>query len=145
MLVRRLLPADVDVLADLVLTVPGSVDPAREAARPEARVWVACAPGSDEPLGYAVCSWVLDEVEILAVATQPAARRRGAARALVGRVIDFAGELGARRVSLEVAEGNLGARSLYESMGFRVFNLRRAYYRATGENALEMELVLGAA
>lgn len=137
-------PADAEALADMVFMVPGSVDPGHELARPEAHAWVACDAHSDVPLAYAVCSRVLDEIELLALATRPAARRRGLARALLRRVISFAGESGARRVSLEVGANNAVARRLYESAGFVTFNVRRAYYRETGDDALEMELTLAA-
>jgi len=137
-------PADADALADLVATVPGSVDPGHELARPAARAWVACDAGSDVPLAYLVCSSVLDEVELLALGTRPEARLRGLARALLRQVIAFAAESRARRVCLEVGANNGAARRLYESAGFVVFNVRRAYYQKTGEDALEMELTLAA-
>jgi ribosomal-protein-alanine N-acetyltransferase len=44
-------------------------------------------------------------------------------------------------VTLEVARSNSAARALYESCGFATFNVRRGYYRASGDDALEMELV----
>lgn len=144
MWVRPMTPADANALADFVATVPGSVDPGYELARPEARAWVACDAANDVPLAYVVCSRVVDEIELLALGTRPEARQRGLARALLLRVISFAGESGARRVCLEVGANNGAARRLYDSAGFLVFNVRRAYYRETGEDALEMELALGA-
>jgi [ribosomal protein S18]-alanine N-acetyltransferase len=144
MRVRPMSPADADALADFVATVPGSVDPGHELTRPEARAWVACDAGSEVPLAYVVCSSVVDEIELLALGTRPEARQRGLARALLHRVISFAGESGARRVCLEVGAKNEAARRLYESAGFAMFNVRRAYYRETGEDALEMELKLAA-
>lgn len=137
-------PADADALADLVASVPGSVDPGHELARPEARAWVACDAGSDVPLAYAVCSRGVDEIELLALGTRPEARRRGLARALLRQVISFASESRVRRICLEVGENNGAALRLYESAGFVVFNVRRAYYRETGEDALEMELPIAA-
>jgi len=137
-------PADADALADLVASVPGSVDPGHELSRPEARAWVACDAGSDIPLAYVVCSSAVDEIELLALGTRPDARQRGLARALLRRVIAFAGESRARRVCLEVGANNGAARALYESAGFVVFNVRRAYYQKTAEDALEMELTLAA-
>jgi ribosomal protein S18 acetylase RimI-like enzyme len=46
------------------------------------------------------------------------ARRRGLARALVERVMDRARERGCRRIELDTNEDNLGAITLYESLGF---------------------------
>jgi ribosomal-protein-alanine N-acetyltransferase len=138
-------PVDAEELADLIATVPGSVDPARELTRPEATAWVAGAEDADVPLAYAVCGRCYDELELLALATRPEARRLGLARVLLTRAVSFAREVGARRVCLEVSASNAAARTLYESAGFVVFNVRRAYYRETGEDAFEMELPLSSA
>jgi ribosomal-protein-alanine N-acetyltransferase len=48
---------------------------------------------------------------------------------------------GGHRVLLEVARGNAAAVALYESLGFRVVNVRPRYY-PSGEDALEMECQL---
>lgn len=144
MWLRPMTVGDAEVLADLIATVPGGVDPGRELTRPEARAWVAGEAGAERPLAYAVCARGFDELEILALATRLEARRQGLARALLARAVTFAREAGSRRVCLEVSANNAAARRLYESAGFRVFNVRRAYYRETGEDALEMELPLGA-
>lgn len=49
----------------------------------------------------------------------PAARRAGAARALLARAEGFARENDARYLALQTAAGNDAARSLYESAGYR--------------------------
>ncbi|WP_299033399.1 N-acetyltransferase [uncultured Pseudokineococcus sp.] len=63
----------------------------------------------------------------LAVATGH--RRRGLARAVVAALAVWAGERGADRVALQVADGNDRARSLYESLGL-VEHHRYAYREA---------------
>ena len=139
--VRPMTPADAVAFADASPDLPGSVDLASELSRTAVRAWVA-----EELYGiglaYVVCSQVLDEIEILALATRAEARRRGLARALVARVVESSRQSGARRVSLEVGRSNLAARRLYETCGFSLFNVRRGYYQKTGDDALEMELVL---
>ncbi len=142
MWVRPMTALDAAGLEDLIATVPGSVDPGRELARPEVRAWVAGAANSETPLAYAVCARSFDELELLALGTRVEARRQGLARVLLTRAVSFARELGARRICLEVSANNAAAQRLYESMGFRVFNVRRAYYRETGEDAFEMDLPL---
>src|SRR5690606_26593862 len=94
------------------------------------------------PLGYALGWWVIDELEILALGVLPAARRGGVGRRLLEHAIEAARASGGRRVLLEVARSNTAARQLYERAGFAVFNVRRGYYRASGDDALEMELRL---
>jgi ribosomal-protein-alanine N-acetyltransferase len=90
-------------------------------------------------VGY-LCLWeVADELHITNIAVHPATRRRGIGRALLRTVLDEARGRGPRLVVLEVRPSNHGARTLYESFGFRVVGRRRGYYYDTGEDALVME------
>jgi GNAT superfamily N-acetyltransferase len=57
------------------------------------------------------------------------ARRQGLARTLCGGLLDWAGERGATRAYVQVVAENTAARTLYESMGFRVHH-RSRYVRA---------------
>lgn len=139
---RPMSPLDCAELEGLFSEVPGNLDPRTELGRELTRSWVACDAASDRPLGYALAWWVVDELQLLALATLPAARRRGVARRLLSELVATARAAGAQRVTLEVARGNVAARALYASAGFVEFNVRKAYYRATGEDALELELEL---
>ena len=126
--------------------VAGQPDLRAELGRELTWAWVACdPPGTDAPLGYALGWWVVDELQLLSIATHPQARRRGAARRLLEALSAAARAAGGQRVSLEVARSNVPAVRLYESSGFRVFNVRKRYYPETGDDALEMELTLGRA
>ena len=122
--------------------VPGNLEPGAELGRELTRSWVACDAASDRPLGYALAWWVVDELQLLALGTLPGARRCGIARRLLAELMAAARAAGARRVTLEVARSNAAARALYASVGFVEFNVRKAYYRATGDDALELELAL---
>lgn len=68
------------------------------------------------------------------VATLPAYRRQGVAKALIERVLgnemDF--------LTLEVRESNAPAIALYESLGFARVGVRPHFYRNPDENALLM-------
>jgi GNAT superfamily N-acetyltransferase len=55
---------------------------------------------------------------ITSMATLPAARRRGHARAIVHALATWARGLGARRALLQVEEANVAARRLYAQVGF---------------------------
>lgn len=81
--------------------------------------------------------WVSGEVQIMNVATEPALRRRGYARALLGDVVEAAAGR-ARSLILEVRRGNRAAITLYESLGFRGIGIRPRYYADDGEDALVM-------
>ena len=102
-----------------------------------ARCWVGREDG--RLLGY-ICLWeVTDELHITNVAVHPDTRRRGIGRALLESVFARARAAGCRMVLLEVRPSNVEARTLYESLGFRVVGRRLGYYYDTGEDALVME------
>lgn len=107
-----------------------------------ARCWVMRDTG--RVIGY-VCLWeVADELHVTNIAVDPKRRRRGIARTLLGGVVEDARRRGLRLVVLEVRPSNREALTLYESFGFRVVGRRRGYYYDTGEDALVMEVTLGA-
>jgi [ribosomal protein S18]-alanine N-acetyltransferase len=140
--VRPITLLDCAELDSVFNEVPGNLDPRTELGRELTRSWVAYDTSSDRPLGYALAWWVVDELQLLGLATLPAARRQGVARRLLSELVADARAAGARRVTLEVARGNAPARALYASLGFSEFNVRKAYYRASGDDALELELEL---
>lgn len=94
-------------------------------------------------LGYAVCSRVADEGEILNLASVPAARRQGIGRRLLEAVLDWMRATGAARVFLEVRRSNDAAIGLYAAAGFATLGVRRNYYRMPTEDAVTMALDLG--
>ena len=74
---------------------------------------------------------VLDEAEVLTLATHPDHQRRGLARAAL---IDFervAGDQGAKSCFLEVAEDNVPAKALYLSNGYAQIGRRPGYHHMT--------------
>jgi len=88
-------------------------------------------------IGMAICRVVADEAELLTVAVDPAHRRRGAARLLLGAVVDRVRGDGARTLFLEVGADNPGARTLYDSLGFRTAGRRAGYYARHGRPAAD--------
>ena len=98
-----------------------------------------------ELMAFAVWRVVVDEAELLTLATRPAARRQGFAQSLLAEGLTIVRQRGARSCYLEVAAPNSAARALYEKMGFVQVGLRRAYYRPrTGDavDAIVFEAVL---
>jgi [ribosomal protein S18]-alanine N-acetyltransferase len=133
---------DCAVLAPLFAEIPGGIEPSHELGRELTRAWVISENETSGALGFALGWWLVDELEIVALGVAASARRRGLAGALLAEVVAAARAAGARRVLLEVAASNTAARRLYESAGFSVFNVRRGYYRQSGDDALELELGL---
>ena len=93
-------------------------------------------------VGY-VLFWLLpDEVDIHNIAVHRDYRRRGLGRTLLHHVIARGQRRLSIRVTLEVRLSNLGARKLYESIGFQPTGVRKGYYSDNGEDAVAMELIL---
>ena len=82
---------------------------------------------------FALVRVIADEAELLTIATHPARRRLGLARALMRAWEAEAAARGAGQAFLEVAEDNLAARALYAATGYAETGRRKGYYaRATG-------------
>jgi ribosomal-protein-alanine N-acetyltransferase len=103
-----------------------------ELQRATTRIFVA---GDPEVRAYAFFQVVLDEAELLRLATAPKARRQGLGAALLEHGIRHLSRGGVRRLFLEVREDNRAARALYEGLGFHLEGRRDGYYR-DGEDAL---------
>jgi ribosomal-protein-alanine N-acetyltransferase len=89
-----------------------------------------------EQLQAMACGWlVVDELHITLVAVDPARRRQGLGRQVLGDLLQRARDEGARHATLEVAALNAAALALYSRMGFVQAGVRRAYYR-NGDDAL---------
>ena len=116
----------------------------KELATPFARLVVTVEEAVPRPqvIGY-TCRWrVTDEVHLLNVAVHPERRGRGFGRLLLEGIVGEARSSRARVVYLEVRAGNVVARRLYRSLGFRELGVRRGYY-GPGQDAIVMELRLG--
>ncbi len=78
---------------------------------------------------------ILDEAEILAVATDPDHQRKGEAHRAYQDFRTKAVKAGVETVFLEVAKNNDAAIAFYEKLGFASVGLRKKYYtRADGQH-----------
>lgn len=82
-----------------------------------------------KPIGFLLALVVGGEAEVLTLCVDPAARRRGIARALLADLYTAARAARASRVVLEVAADNETARLLYAAEGFAAVGRRPFYYR----------------
>ena len=87
-------------------------------------------------LGYIGSQTVMDEADMMNVAVEPSARRRGVAERLVSRLVCDLGCLGVKRLTLEVRVSNEPAIALYNKLGFVQVGRRPNYYRNPKEDAL---------
>ena len=81
---------------------------------------------------FALLRIIVDEAEILTLATDPAHRRQGLARTLLAMSESDALIHGVKTIFLEVAETNAAARALYAGSGFEEKGRRKAYYQTPG-------------
>lgn len=91
-------------------------------------VWFTLACVDGRPVGFALARTILNEGELLLLATLPTMRRRGIGGALLRAVMADARDRGADLLHLEVRANN-EAVQLYRSAGFNKIGERRDYYR----------------
>lgn len=91
--------------------------------------------------GFVLARVAADEAEILTLAVDPAARRRGHGGALLTGAMAAAAARGAVAMFLEVSEHNAAARALYAAAGFAEAGRRRRYY-PDGSDALVLRTEL---
>ena len=142
--IRQAGSADTDALLDLeraCFSDPWSEQGMREVLAAPSTIALAAETGSSLS-GYAVARSVADSAEILTFGVLPRFHRRGIARELLRELLARLGSAGVTEVWLEVRISNWPARTLYESSGFRVAGMRRAYYRSPTEDALVLRLAL---
>lgn len=85
---------------------------------------------SDRELAaYGGFSQVLNEGDIMNIAVAEKFRRQGYGKRILEEIFSIAKDLHIERITLEVRESNLPARSLYEKEGFVFSGIRRNYYR----------------
>jgi ribosomal-protein-alanine N-acetyltransferase len=90
-----------------------------------------------EPGGFALGRTASGEAELLTLAVDPAARRRGLGTRLIRAYEAQAKAAGAVESLLEVALTNVAARALYERLGYVEAGRRRGYYTLPGVPAVD--------
>ncbi|HEY8233349.1 MAG TPA: ribosomal protein S18-alanine N-acetyltransferase [Vicinamibacteria bacterium] len=106
-----------------------------ELARPAPDA-VLVLEGREGILAYCAARVVLDELQVMNLAVDARARRRGFGRFLLRSCLALGERAGVRRALLEVRAGNGAARALYADCGFVLLGRRKAYYTEPIEDAL---------
>lgn len=91
--------------------------------------------------GFVIVRVIAGEAEILTIAVEPRARRRGMARALIEAAVIWSRAMGAEAMFLEAAEDNPAALALYEGLGFNIAGRRRAYYARPGRAPVDARVM----
>lgn len=138
-----------------IVTRPAAVDDARSLADLHATCFPApweadlleiflAAPDSlcfvcwegESAAGFLLARIAADESEILTLAVDPFARRRGIGRALLTAALAALQARGVRRLFLEVDEANQAAIALYRGFGAEPVGRRPGYYADGGDAAI---------
>lgn len=90
---------------------------------------------------FALVRVIVDEAELLTIATHPDHRRKGLAARVMADWQAEARKRGAVQAFLEVAEDNSGAIRLYRQCGFGISGRRRDYYPRPGNKAADALLM----
>ena len=83
-----------------------------------------------------------DEGEIANLAVTKEMRRQGIGEMLMEHATAMAKDNGVVTMYLEVRSSNIGAKSLYEKLGYSPIGIRKNYYREPREDAIVMAKVL---
>lgn len=88
-------------------------------------------------IGFLFFSTMYDRMEIEQFEILEDLRNQGLGTKLMQFLLEYAKESSVKNITLEVAENNYSAVSLYQKMGFQTVAVRSSYYH--GINALLME------
>ena len=94
----------------------------------------------DEVVGYISFTKIIDECQIVNVATTEKARGQGVGSALISALINFAEQSDIKKIFLEVRASNVPAINLYKKFGFLAVGVSKNHYSKPTEDAILMNL-----
>ena len=114
---------------------------AEELSSPASRYWIATYESGDV-VGYGGVKVGGDQADVMTIGVRPHARGQGIGATILGELLAWSREAGAREIFLDVRPSNEGAIGLYESRGFVEIGRRPRYFRNPVEEAVEMRAPL---
>lgn len=93
-------------------------------------------------VAFVGCWFTKNEAHVTNIAVSPAWQHRGIGRYLMQTMIDRAGVVGSEKVTLEVRTDNAIAQHLYHQLGFQDGKIKKGYYVANHDDAMDMWLPL---
>lgn len=114
---------------------------AEELSSPASRYWIATDESGDV-VGYGGVKIGGDQADVMTIGVRPHARGQGIGATILGELLAWSREAGAREIFLDVRPSNEGAIGLYESRGFVEIGRRPRYFRNPVEEAVEMRAPL---
>lgn len=137
MIIRAMEMRDIEAVAILEaenFSEPWSANSFIEEIRKETSLYIVAYEG--ETL-VGICGLVtsFDEGEVLNVSVAKEYRKQGIAYQMLQHLLNEGESKGIKHFTLEVREGNVPARTLYEKLGFVCEGIRPNFYRNPAENA----------
>lgn len=137
MIIRAMALQDADAAAVLEaenFSEPWSANSFMEEIKKETSIYLVAYEGE---VLVGVCGLVtsFDEGEVLNVSVKKDYRKQGIALKMLQQLLAEAEEKGIKHFTLEVREGNVPARTLYEKLGFVCEGIRPDFYCNPTENA----------
>lgn len=126
--------SDLAELERQCFSVPWTYNQLAEELEGDNKHYFAALKKNGAVIGYGGFAQILDEGHIMNIAVAPDSRGQGVGSAIVDALIAKAKDLGIASMTLECAEGNVSAISLYEKKGF-IFAGKRPDYYPSGEAA----------
>jgi len=142
--VRPMQPGDVDRVMEIeraIYPFPWTPGNFTDSLRAGYDAWLFTL--GDAPAGYAVLTWMPDEVHLLNISVAAGLQGRGLGRRMLAWLCADVRRRGAQAMLLEVRPSNAVARTLYASVGFVQIGARKGYYPDAGgrrEDALVLLL-----
>ena len=140
MTIRRMTLADVPAVHAIevaTFAMPWSLESLQnEMERNACARYLVAEDESGALIAYAGAWIVFDEAHVTNVAVAQAMRGQGIGRAILAALMQYAANMGAQVLTLEVRKSNAVALALYQSMGFSQLGVRKRYYEDNGEDAL---------
>lgn len=86
-------------------------------------------------VAFAGAHIIWEQAHVTNIAVREDCRGRGLGRLITHALMQYASNLGAEYMTLEVRQSNAKAQGLYKSLGFEKVSVRKRYYEDTGEDA----------
>jgi ribosomal-protein-alanine N-acetyltransferase len=136
--------ADVAALHAQLFNPPWSEDSIRTLLdHPASTAFLAVIGNPKVPVGFVLAQLAADEAEILSIGVAKEWQRKGLGVRLMEGLMRAAKRAEAKRLFLDVAADDEGARGLYHRLGFLGTGLRRGYYtRPDGTTADALTLAI---
>ncbi|MFD1429007.1 ribosomal protein S18-alanine N-acetyltransferase [Lacticaseibacillus mingshuiensis] len=144
---RKMSTDDIDAALDLERRIYAETPWDRVAFISELRktahsLYVVAETEDGQLAAYVGCWFSKDEAHITNIAVSPVFQHQGLGRFLMQEMIDRAIASGATKMTLEVRTDNVVAQALYHALGFKDGKIKKGYYVAHHEDAMDMWLPL---